>query len=116
MADDLGYAGLGSYGQRLILTLQIDKMAAPGMCFANFYGGNAVCVTSRVSMLMGTHPGHAPIRDNVLPHLPNFLGYMKEYPGDLWPLKLPGHDHPFRGHTADLRLNTKLFNEFGKVY
>ena len=89
MADDLGYAGLGSYGQRLILTPQIDKMAASGMRFTNFYAGNTVCVPSRVSMLMGMHPGHAPVRDNVLPHLPNFSGYMEEYPSDLWPPKLP---------------------------
>jgi arylsulfatase A len=35
------------------------------------------------------HPGHAPIRDNFLPHLPDFAGYMKEYPRELWPPKLP---------------------------
>jgi len=64
-------------------------MAASGMHFTNFYAGNTVCVPSRVSMLMGMHPGHAPVRDNVLPHLPNFSGYMEEYPGDLWPPKLP---------------------------
>ena len=89
MADDLGYAGLGCYGQQLILTPQIDQMAASGMRFTNFYSGNTVCAPSRVSMLMGMHPGHAPVRDNVLPHLPDFSGYMEEYPGDLWPPKLP---------------------------
>ena len=89
MADDLGYAALGSYGQRLIATPQIDTMTASGMRFTDFYAGNTVCVPSRVSMLMGMHPGHAPIRDNALPHLPNFSGYMEEYPGDLWPPKRP---------------------------
>ena len=89
MADDLGYAALGCYGQKLILTPEIDKMAAAGMRFTDFYAGNTVCVPSRVSMLMGMHPGHAPIRDNFLPHLPDFSGYMEEYPGELWPPKLP---------------------------
>ena len=89
MADDLGYAALGSYGQRLILTPEIDRMAAEGMRFTDFYSGNTVCVPSRVSMLIGMHPGHAPIRDNFLPHLPDFSGYMEEYPGELWPPKLP---------------------------
>ena len=53
MADDLGYAGLGCYGQELIQTPHIDKMAAGGMRFTNFYAGNTVCVPSRVSLLMG---------------------------------------------------------------
>ena len=89
MADDLGYAALGSYGQKLIRTPEIDKMAASGMRFTDFYAGNTVCVPSRVSMLMGMHPGRAPIRDNFLPPLPDFSGYMEEYPADLWPPKLP---------------------------
>jgi arylsulfatase A len=89
MADDLGYAGLGCYGQKLILTPEIDRMAAAGMRFTDFYAANTVCVPSRVGMLLGLHPGHAPIRDNFLPHLPDFSGYMKEYPAGLWPPKLP---------------------------
>ena len=88
-ADDLGYGALGCYGQKLIQTPYLDKLAAAGLRFTNFYSSNAVCVPSRVSLLMGMHPGHAPIRDNALPHLPNFSGYMKEYPADLWPPKLP---------------------------
>jgi arylsulfatase A-like enzyme len=89
MADDLGYAALGSYGQKLILTPELDRMAAEGMRFTDFYSSNTVCVPSRVGMLMGMHPGHAPIRDNFLPHLPDFSGYMEKYPTELWPPKLP---------------------------
>jgi uncharacterized sulfatase len=89
LADDLGYAGLGCYGQKLILTPAIDKLAAEGMRFTDFYSSNTVCVPSRVGMLLGMHPGHAPIRDNFTPHLPNFSGYMKEYPAELWPPNLP---------------------------
>jgi len=88
-ADDLGYAALGSYGQKLILTPQIDKMAAAGIRFTDFYSANTVCVPSRVGLIMGMHPGHAPIRDNSTPHLPNFSGYMDAFPGDLWPPKVP---------------------------
>jgi arylsulfatase A-like enzyme len=33
MADDLGYAGLGCYGQKLIHTPEIDRMPAAGMRF-----------------------------------------------------------------------------------
>jgi len=40
-------------------------------------------------MLMGMQPGHAPVRDNFLPHRPDFSGYLEEYPLELWPPKLP---------------------------
>ena len=53
MADDLGYAALGCYWQKLILTPEIDKMAAAGMRFTDFYAGNTVCVPSRVSNVDG---------------------------------------------------------------
>ena len=89
MADDMGYSALGCYGQELIQTPNIDRMASQGIRFTNFYSANTVCVPSRVGLLTGRHPGHSPIRDNFLPHLENFSGYMKEYPSELWPTKLP---------------------------
>jgi arylsulfatase A-like enzyme len=33
LADDLGYGELGSYGQKLIETPHLDRMAAEGMRF-----------------------------------------------------------------------------------
>jgi arylsulfatase len=69
LADDLGYGELGSYGQTKIKTPYLDRMAAEGMRFSDFYGGNAVCAPSRCVLLTGKHAGHAWIRDNreVLP-------------------------------------------------
>ena len=86
-ADDLGYAGLGSYGQRLIQTPHIDKMAQDGVRFTDFYAANTVCVPSRVGLLTGRHPGHASIRDNFAPPLENFSGYRETWPEELWPPK-----------------------------
>jgi arylsulfatase A-like enzyme len=83
--DDLGYAGLGCYGQKLIQTPHIDKMAEEGLRFTDFYAANTVCVPSRVGLLTGQHPGHAPIRDNFRPPLENFTGFMEEWPEELWP-------------------------------
>nr|MCU0245955.1 sulfatase-like hydrolase/transferase [Bryobacter sp.] len=37
LADDLGYGDLGSYGQRVIQTPNLDRMAAEGMRFRQFY-------------------------------------------------------------------------------
>lgn len=89
MADDLGYSGLGCYGQKLIQTPNIDKMASQGIRFTDYYSANTVSVPSRVGLLTGRHPGHAPIRDNFTPHLENYSGYMEGYPEELWPTKLP---------------------------
>ena len=88
-ADDLGYAGLGCYSQELILTPNIDKMASEGMRFTDFYSPNTVCVPSRTGLVLGMHPGHAPIRDNYRPPLENYSGFMSSWPEELWPPKIP---------------------------
>lgn len=64
LADDLGYAELGCYGQTLIKTPNIDRLAAEGMRFTQHYCGNAVCAPSRCVLMTGRHPGHAYIRSN----------------------------------------------------
>lgn len=52
-ADDLGYGDLGSYGHPTIETPNLDKMAAEGMRFTQFYVGAALCTPSRASLLTG---------------------------------------------------------------
>ena len=64
LADDLGYGELGSYGQRRIRTPRLDRMAAEGMRFTQFYSGSTVCAPSRATLLTGHHTGHAYVRDN----------------------------------------------------
>ena len=64
LADDLGYAELGSYGQKKIKTPRLDELAAEGMRFTRNYSGNAVCAPSRCVLMTGKHPGHAFIRNN----------------------------------------------------
>jgi len=64
MADDLGYAELGSYGQKYIKTPNIDQLAKEGMRFTNFYASSAVSAPSRCGLMTGMHGGHAYVRDN----------------------------------------------------
>jgi arylsulfatase len=64
LADDLGFAELGCYGQKKIRTPFIDKLAANGIRFTQFYTGNAVCAPSRCVLMTGKHAGHAAVRDN----------------------------------------------------
>jgi len=72
MADDLGYGDPGCYGQKLIQTPNIDRLAAEGMKFTQAYAGGPVCAASRAVLMTGLHNGHAPARDNV-PHYPTYL-------------------------------------------
>ncbi len=64
LADDLGYAELGCYGQTKIKTPYLDQLAAEGMRFTQHYCGNAVCAPSRCVLMTGRHSGHAHVRDN----------------------------------------------------
>ena len=64
MADDLGYRELGSYGQEIIKTPNLDQLAAEGMRFTEFYSGSTVCAPSRCTLLTGKHTGNSFVRDN----------------------------------------------------
>ena len=64
MADDLGYGDLGCYGQKIIKTPNIDKIADEGMRFTDHYAGSTVCAPSRCCLMTGFHTGHALVRGN----------------------------------------------------
>lgn len=64
LADDLGYGDLGSYGQKLIQTPNLDKLAREGQRFTQFYAGSTVCAPSRAVLMTGKHMGHVSVRGN----------------------------------------------------
>src|SRR5687768_2700299 len=64
MADDLGYGHLGCYGQTKIRTPNLDRLAAEGIRFTQFYAGACVCAPSRSVLMTGLHTGHTPVRRN----------------------------------------------------
>lgn len=64
MCDDMGYGDLGCYGQQLISTPNLDKMATEGMRFTDAYAGSPVSAPSRASFMTGQHAGHGYVRGN----------------------------------------------------
>jgi arylsulfatase A-like enzyme len=64
LADDLGWGDLGCYGQKVITTPNLDRMAAEGMRFTHFYSGATVCAPSRSVLMTGLHHGHTRVRGN----------------------------------------------------
>lgn len=64
LSDDLAQGDLGCYGQKLIQTPNLDRMAAEGVRFTQAYCGTSVCAPSRSSLMTGLHMGRCPIRAN----------------------------------------------------
>jgi len=64
LSDDLAQGDLGCYGQKLIKTPNLDRMAAEGTRYLQCYSGTSVCAPSRTSLMTGLHMGHSPIRAN----------------------------------------------------
>ena len=61
LADDLGFSDIGCYGSE-ILTPNLDRLAAKGMRFTQFYN-TARCCPSRASLLTGLYPHQAGVGD-----------------------------------------------------
>jgi len=80
MADDLGYGDLGCYGQKVIATPHIDRMAKEGMRFTHYYAGATVCAPSRSVLMTGLHHGHTRVRGNAGPANPEAQALR---PGDV---------------------------------
>ncbi len=64
LADDLGYGDVGCFGQKIIQTPNIDRMAQEGMRFTDHYAGSTVCAPSRCALMTGLHTGHCLVRGN----------------------------------------------------
>jgi len=56
LADDLGWGDLGSYGNRLIQTPNLDRLARQGLRMTDFYASANVCTPSRAGLLTGRYP------------------------------------------------------------
>ncbi|MCF7818549.1 MAG: sulfatase-like hydrolase/transferase [Kiritimatiellales bacterium] len=56
LIDDMGWADLSCFGDKEIQTPQIDRMAAEGILFEQFYVNSPICSPSRVAISIGQYP------------------------------------------------------------
>jgi len=66
--DDMGYGDAGCYGATGYVTPNIDKLAAEGMRFTNFYSAQPVCSASRAGLMTGCYPNRIGISGALFPH------------------------------------------------
>src|SRR5690242_20448464 len=70
LADDMGYADVGCFGNPSIRTPNIDRMCAEGVKFTNFYSTASLCTPSRAALLTGRYPIRAGLVRVLLPEEP----------------------------------------------
>ncbi len=56
LIDDMGYGDIGPFGAKGYSTPNLDRMAAEGMKFTNFYSAQPICTASRTGLLTGCYP------------------------------------------------------------
>lgn len=64
LSDDIAQGDMGIYGQEIIKTPRLDRLANEGTLYHQAYCGTTVCAPSRASFFTGLHSGHSPIRGN----------------------------------------------------
>ncbi len=114
LADDLGWGELGCYGQDKIRTPNLDRIAAEGQRWTQFYSGAAVCSPSRCVLLTGRHTGGCNVQDLKRAD-PKEKGYTPGADGDWdlrgdWPMRA---DHPLPLALKKAGYATAAFGKWG---
>ncbi len=73
LADDLGWAELGCYGNSFNETPNLDKLAAKGTMFTDAYASAPVCSPYRAALMTGQYPARVGITDYLRPNDENHL-------------------------------------------
>ncbi|MEX2514499.1 MAG: sulfatase [Cyclobacteriaceae bacterium] len=90
IADDIGWNDIGCYGNEVVQTPNIDRMAGEGIRFDHFYLTTSSCSPSRTSIISGRYPHntgsselHLPLPEEVLtfPELLKKAGYYTAQSG-----------------------------------
>lgn len=66
LCDDLGYGDIAPYGNRLIRTPALSRLAAEGITLTDYYAPHNICTQSRAGFLTGRYPIRAGIPDGAI--------------------------------------------------
>ncbi len=79
LADDLGYGDLSCYGNELINTPNLDRLAETGTSYTQFYVNSPVCSPSRVSFITGQFPARWRVNSYFFTRESNLERNMADY-------------------------------------
>jgi arylsulfatase A-like enzyme len=128
VADDMGYADMGTQGALGFRTPHLDRMAAEGTRYTHFYVAQSVCTASRAALLTGCYPNRLGMhgaynhtsREGIadeewlLPEMFKDLGYATAGMGK-WHLGTRMKFHPLR-HGFDEWLGIPYSNDNSKYH
>ncbi|MBC8868802.1 MAG: sulfatase-like hydrolase/transferase [Planctomycetes bacterium] len=77
--DDMGYADPSCFGNPLVKTPNIDRLAAEGIKLTNFYVNSPICSPSRVAVTTGQYPGRWKIHSYLNTRAGNKSRGMRDY-------------------------------------
>ena len=77
MPDQLRHNFLSCYGADFISTPHIDRLAASGMTFTNFYANCPVCSPTRAALLSGRYQDLVGVPGVIRTHPANSWGYLR---------------------------------------
>jgi len=112
MADQLTASALRTYGNKVSLTPNIDKLAREGVVFESAYCNSPLCAPSRASLMTGQFISRNSVFDNAAEFhadSPTFCHYLREQGYRTW---LSGKMHfcgPDQLHGFDERLTTDIY-------
>ncbi len=78
-ADDLGWGDLGCYGNRQIKTPCLDRLAAEGTLFTQFYVNGSVCSPSRTAIMTSHYPARHAVHGHFAAHAQNKARAMPDW-------------------------------------
>ena len=67
LVDDLGWMDLSCQGSDVYRTPNIDRIAAEGARFTDFYAAAAICSPTRAAVMTGRYPARVGVTDWILP-------------------------------------------------
>jgi arylsulfatase A-like enzyme len=69
LADDMGYADIGSYGAKDIRTPHLDRLAREGVRLTDFYANGPVCTPTRAALMTGRYQQRVGLEWATVPNL-----------------------------------------------
>ena len=64
ITDALRFDHLSCYGNKIVKTPNIDRLASEGVRFSNYFCTNPICMPNRATLLTGLYPNIHGVRSN----------------------------------------------------